>query len=89
MNNQQVVNAMNDFDPMEFSNSSFDKISRLLYCGYHLPPHRRSSILGGWYSYNSYWFSWFKRKWKPITLLKFIVGKFRADLGSGTILSSR
>lgn len=33
MNNQQVVNAMNDFDPMEFSNSSFDKISRLLYCG--------------------------------------------------------
>lgn len=33
MNNQQVVNTMNDFDPMEFSNSSFDKISRLLYCG--------------------------------------------------------
>lgn len=33
MNNQQVVNAMNNFDPLEFSNSSFDKISRLLYCG--------------------------------------------------------
>ena len=34
MNNQQItMNAMNDFDPMEFSNSSFDKISRLLYCG--------------------------------------------------------
>lgn len=31
MNNQQIT--MNDFDPMEFSNSSFDKISRLLYCG--------------------------------------------------------
>lgn len=33
MNNQQTMNGMNDFDPMEFSNSSFDKISRLLYCG--------------------------------------------------------
>lgn len=34
MNNQQItMNGMNDFDPMEFSNSSFDKISRLLYCG--------------------------------------------------------
>lgn len=34
MNNQQItINGMNDFDPMEFSNSSFDKISRLLYCG--------------------------------------------------------
>lgn len=34
MNNQQItMNAMNDFDSMEFSNSSFDKISRLLYCG--------------------------------------------------------
>ena len=31
MNNQQIT--MNNFDPMEFSNSSFDKISRLLYCG--------------------------------------------------------
>lgn len=31
MNNQKIT--MNDFDPMEFSNSSFDKISRLLYCG--------------------------------------------------------
>lgn len=31
MNNQQIT--MNDFDPMEFSNSSFDKLSRLLYCG--------------------------------------------------------
>lgn len=30
MNNQQI--AMNDFHA-EFSNSSFDKISRLLYCG--------------------------------------------------------
>lgn len=34
MNNQQItMNGINDFDPMEFSNSSFDKISRLLYCG--------------------------------------------------------
>lgn len=33
MNNQQAASVMNDFDPMEFSNSSFDKISRLLYCG--------------------------------------------------------
>lgn len=31
MNDQQIT--MNNFDPMEFSNSSFDKISRLLYCG--------------------------------------------------------
>lgn len=31
MNNQQI--AMNDFNSTEFSNSSFDKLSRLLYCG--------------------------------------------------------
>ena len=34
MNNQQItMNEMNHSDSMEFSNSSFDKISRLLYCG--------------------------------------------------------
>ena len=33
MNNQQIANSVGDFISTEFSNSSFDKISRLLYCG--------------------------------------------------------
>lgn len=33
MNNQHIANSVGDFISTEFSNSSFDKISRLLYCG--------------------------------------------------------
>ena len=33
MNNQHLANSVGDFISTEFSNSSFDKISRLLYCG--------------------------------------------------------
>lgn len=33
MNNQHMANSVGDFISTEFSNSSFDKLSRLLYCG--------------------------------------------------------
>lgn len=33
MNNQHIANSVGDFISTEFSNSSFDKLSRLLYCG--------------------------------------------------------
>lgn len=33
MNNQHTVNSVSDFISTEFGNSSFDKLSRLLYCG--------------------------------------------------------